>query len=62
MKAMKKRRLPSLSDTVKELKALETKILQAGKDQIGAHDGIYTFDLYCTAILNKAINIQAGYA
>ncbi|HMJ71521.1 MAG TPA: hypothetical protein VK508_21645 [Cyclobacteriaceae bacterium] len=58
---MANRETPSLSEVINELKTLEKEILRVGREQIEAHNGIYAFDLYCSAILNRAINIQAGY-
>lgn len=50
-----------LEESLVELERLKEQILLAGRDQIESNANFYTFDIYCTGILNKSINILSGF-
>ena len=44
-----------------KLEMLKREIVSAGLEQIDPNYMYYAFDIYCTGILNKSINILAGF-
>jgi len=49
-----------LEELLSQLEKMNDSILHSGKELLETH-GIYPFDLYCVAILNRTVNIIRGY-
>ena len=50
-----------LKNSLEKLESFKEIILKIGENNFFAYKGIYLFDIYCTAILNKTLNILFGY-
>lgn len=50
----------NLEALLSQLEKMNDKILHSGKELLETH-GIYPFDLFCIATLNRTINIIRGY-